>query len=121
MTKKTFPAELQTEENKPLFDYINELESEIEVVDEVNKELTANIEQLTSAKSSDLGNAGEKAQAAAKPVIPSESFEVNGTRYKFIAPVFIYGGKRIEAAKAINDTALLSELVAKGVGVITKA
>jgi hypothetical protein len=46
---------------------------------------------------------------------------VEGMKYKFNTPVFFYGGKKVLASQAINDTALLSELVAKGIGVITTA
>jgi hypothetical protein len=119
MEKIVFAPELQTEENKALFVYIAELEAENEVVNEVNKELSGKIEEL-SAKAS-LGEAGEKAQAEEKPTLPTEPFTVDGNKYKFIAPVFVYGGKKVLASQAINDTALLSELVAKGIGVITKA
>jgi uncharacterized ParB-like nuclease family protein len=94
MEKKTFAAELQTEENKPLFDYIAELESEIDVVEDVNKELSEKIEELSKAAPATLGEAGEKAQAAAKPVLPVETFEVDGTKYKFTTPVFVLNGSK---------------------------
>lgn len=107
------------QENTDLQGKISDLETELELTKEVNAELSAKIEELSQKGT--LGDAGEKAQAEAKPVLPTETFEVGGVKYKFISPVFVYGGKRIEAAKAITDSSLLSELVDKGVGVITRA
>lgn len=107
------------QENADLSAKVSELETELDATKQVNDGLTAKIEELSSSKT--LGEAGEKAQSQPKPVLPTDSFEVNGAKYKFIAPVFVYGGKRIEAQKAINDTDLLSELVSKGIGVIVKA
>lgn len=97
----------------------DDLKTELEMTKEVNQELTAKIEELS--KTAPLGEAGERAQAEETPVIPTSTFEVGGKNFKFITPVFVYGGKRVLASQAINDTALLTELVDKGVGVITLA
>lgn len=107
------------QENTDLKGEVSDLATELELTKEVNAELTATIEELSSRQT--LGEAGAKAQVDEKPVLPTETFDVDGKKFKFIAPAFIYGGKRVLASQAINDTALLSELVAKGIGVITKA
>lgn len=117
MDEKTL-EQLQ-QENAELSSKVADLETELELTKEVNAELTAKVEEL-SVKGS-LGEAGEKAQAEEKPVLPAESFTVDGVKYKFNTPVFVYGGKKVLSSQAILDTALLSELVARGIGVITKA
>lgn len=119
MDKKTFAPELQTEENKPLFEYIAELESEVDTVNAVNEELSEKIDQLSSKKEDKVVD--EKDQHRAKPVLPTDSFEVNGKKYKFNTPVFMYKGNRIESVNAMKDTAMVTELVENGIGVITEA
>jgi predicted nuclease with TOPRIM domain len=98
---------------------LQDMETELESTKEINEELTAKVEEL-SAKVS-LGAAAEQAQAEEKPVLPTETFEVDGAKYRFTTPVFVFDGKKVLASQAMNDTAILSQLVAKGSGVITKA
>jgi hypothetical protein len=107
------------QENAELNGKLQDAKTELELTKEVNVALTAKVEEL-SAKVC-LGSAAEQAQADEKPVLPTESFEVDGAKYKFTTPVFVFDGKKVLASQAINDTAILSQLVAKGSGVITKA
>jgi hypothetical protein len=107
------------QENAELTGKLQDAETELEMTKEVNAELTAKVEEL-SAKVS-LGAAAEQAQAEEKPVLPTETFEVDGAKYKFTTPVFVFDGKKVLASQAINDADILSQLVAKGSGVVTKA
>ncbi len=50
--------------------------------------------------------------------IPSESFTVDDTSYRFICPVANFRGQQIIAGEAILDEKLLAELVAAGAGFI---
>lgn len=88
-----------------------DLKATAEALEQVNGDLTAKIEELSKAVPSEL--ATEK-----KPEVPAGAFQVGKKSFKFITPVFLFGGNRIVAEEAIHDKALLESLVKKGCGVI---
>lgn len=105
-------------ENQKLKDQVEDLTQENTLVMDINKELTLKIEELSQLKRPEI----IEAKAAEKtPTLPSETFDVDGVSYRFTAPAFIYQGKKHIAAEALNDTALLAELVAKKIGFVTQA
>ena len=94
------------------------LQSENETITKINDELVAKIEELSAVKGPvDLA---KKANEVKTVSTPKESFEVDGVKYKFIAPVFMFKKERIVAADVINDSAKLAELVAAKLGTIQK-
>ncbi len=96
---------------------IAELEAENEVLNNVNKELTLKIEELSNPKT--IAEAGNRAAEKRTPAMPVEQFEVGGNAYKFVCPVFMFKKNRVVAAEAIHNESLLAELVAAKVGAIS--
>lgn len=86
---------------------------------EVNEALVKKFDE-TGGSNATTADAVKAAAKKETPGIPTESFEVDGVNYKFIAPTFMFEKQRIVAANAISDTALLGKLVAKKVGFIQR-
>ena len=65
-----------------------------------------------------LNKAAEPAKEAKPMVIPSETFTIDGRTFKFIVPKMIYNGQELTAIDALNDEAVLTDLVKRKAGCI---
>lgn len=104
-------------ENEVLTKERDELREENELLTAVNDELQTKVEELSSPKT--IKEAIEK--KSEKLTVPTDSFEVDGVKYKFISPVFVHKKTRVVAADALNNEELLKELVQMGSTLIAKA
>ena len=118
---ETLRSELKAAEEKSAADAqtISNLQAEVEVVSDVNADLTKKVEELSAPKT--VTEAAEKLEEVKKAVLPTETFEVAGEKYQFISPVFMLNKRRITAEEALLDQELLNELVKIGSGAIVKA
>jgi len=107
----------QGEENKN-FEIAN-LTEDNKILKQVNEELTKKLEAIGDVKT--VAQAAEKISENKPAIIPTESFEVDGVKYKFISPSFSFEKKKFKSANAILDADLLARLVARGVGFIVQA
>lgn len=80
-------------------------------IDSLTKE-NAKLQELVKNKPATEINKKEK------PVIPADIFEVEGKRYKFIAPTLMRNGETITAIDALTNPDLLAELVKKGAEIV---
>lgn len=53
-------------------------------------------------------------------IVPAEAFEVDGQRFQFVSPAFIFNGIAYTAVQALKDPELLGELVALEAGFLRK-
>ena len=64
------------------------------------------------------GAAAAPSETEKKKVIPSDVFEADGKKYKFVAYAFILDGEQITAEQALKDEKVLAQLVKIKSGVI---
>ncbi|MGN6293768.1 MAG: hypothetical protein ACTHMV_13575 [Chitinophagaceae bacterium] len=97
------------------------LVAEKDTLETINMDLQGSIEKLSEELDGkkETGNLPGTAKQAILST-PSDTFEIDGTRYKFICPVFTFKGQRLVAADLINNTDALMTLVTAGVGFIQK-
>jgi predicted nuclease with TOPRIM domain len=113
-------SKLKDAEADDLRNTIESLKADNANLDKVNDALNDKVEELTDELNM-RKNPGEllaEAKKRERAVLPTDVFEVRGSKKKFISPVFKFKGERIVAAEAINNPELLERLVDAGCGSI---
>jgi len=104
-------------ENQGLSESISSLNS-------ANESLKRGLEHATrenqALKSQMKDQNQDPAQPKPKPVTPTQVFEVEGEKYRFLVPVLRHKGQDLTAVDALNDEAILADLVAKDSGLIQR-
>lgn len=118
LTASRNDTRIQAEARIAEAEQLNNLKAEYETLRSVNDALIAKLEELQEVKRPvDLAKEIAHKKAA---ILPKDTFEVEGVRYMFVSPSFVFNKEKIIAADVINDTAKLAELVAAKVGTIKK-
>lgn len=81
----------------------------------VNAELSKELEKQSETN---VQAAVDKAAATPKPVLSTETFDVDGSEYGFAFPVMMYKGKRITNADVLASKDLQAELVNSKAGMV---
>jgi predicted nuclease with TOPRIM domain len=100
-------AEKKAKEDDKL---IADLQQEVAVLNAVNDELSAKLSEVSTSEKT-VADHVKEAAALKAPVVPEESFSVDGKEYVFVMPVFQHKHQRVTAEAALHDQDLLAHLV----------